>query len=160
MPAATRAGVALLTCGVAAVGGAYAGAIAMGGSPVWAPWLLAIGGSIASVALFVLGAATRGVWSPRIGLLLGALLVTLIASFGAGLALTVGTPAAEPLFFGLPRRLGIVLYGVGVLPLLVLPLAHARSFNGRDAGSEGPSGHGPPAGQRQSGSTTAKGGTA
>ena len=36
--------------------------------------------------------------------------------------------AAEPLWLGLPRRAAIILYGIGLLPTLVLPVAYALTF--------------------------------
>ncbi|MBA2239290.1 MAG: hypothetical protein H0W24_11405, partial [Lysobacter sp.] len=36
--------------------------------------------------------------------------------------------AAEPLLFGLPQRAAIIVYGVGLLPTLVLPVAYALTF--------------------------------
>jgi len=49
-------------------------------------------------------------------------------------------PAAEragmPLLLGLPPRAAIVLYGIGVLPLLVLPLVFALTFDGHAPSEE------------------------
>jgi hypothetical protein len=48
----------------------------------------------------------------------------------AGLLLAWGLPAeSEPLWLGLPRRAAIVLYGVGLLPMFVLPVAYALTFD-------------------------------
>ena len=121
--------------GVVTIAVAYAATVVAGSAPAWAPWFLAVGGSAASVALFVIGAATRGVHSRAVGVLLAALLVVLVASFGAALAPRTTAGPGEPLLFGLPLRLAIVFYGVVFLPLLVLPLAHARSFPAADADS-------------------------
>lgn len=139
MPVAMRAGIALMTGGVAAVGLGYAGAVAAAGAayagaaitgaaPAWAPWLLAIGGSAATVGLFVLGAATRRVLSRGVAILLGLLFLVLAGSFGLALAMHAREGAGGPLLLGLPLRLAIVFYGVGFVPLLALPLAHALTF--------------------------------
>jgi hypothetical protein len=53
--------------------------------------------------------------------LVGGVLVTVIVSADAG--------AAEPLLGGLPRRAGLVLYGVGMAPLLLVAGSFARSFD-------------------------------
>jgi hypothetical protein len=53
--------------------------------------------------------------------LVGGVLVTVIVSADAG--------AAEPLLGGLPRRAGLVLYGVGLAPLVLLAGSFARSFD-------------------------------
>ena len=132
MPRATNTGIALLTAGTAALGSAYAAAIIGNAAPPWAPWAVAIGGSAASVSFFVLGAASRGPVRRSIGLLLGALLVVLIGSFGAALALPAGEGPGGTILLGLPSRLAIVFYGVGFVPLLALPLAFGLTFRPRE----------------------------
>jgi hypothetical protein len=37
--------------------------------------------------------------------------------------------AGGPLLLGLPLRTAIVLYGVGVVPIAILPLAYALTFD-------------------------------
>ncbi|MDA1081894.1 MAG: hypothetical protein O2973_09510 [Gemmatimonadetes bacterium] len=127
--AGTRAGLVMLIAGVAAVGCAYAGTVVDGAPPAWAPWALAGGTSFASVALFVLGAATRRTLSRGIAALLGALFVVLVAAFGAALALTPEIGSGEALLLGLPLRLSIVFYGIGLVPLLILPISFALTFD-------------------------------
>ena len=39
--------------------------------------------------------------------------------------------AASKLIFGLPLRAAIMIYGIGFLPVLVLPFVYARSFEER-----------------------------
>jgi hypothetical protein len=39
------------------------------------------------------------------------------------------TGADAPLWLGLPRRAAIVLYGIGILPLFLLPFAYAWTFD-------------------------------
>lgn len=126
-----RRGVALLTAGVVAVASAYAATVLSGSPPSWAPWALALGASVASVAMFVLGAATRGVLTRRVAALLAALGLLLLAVFWAALALP---GESEPLLAGLPRRLAVVFYGVGFVPLVVLPIVFARTMPRPDAG--------------------------
>lgn len=126
-----RGGVGLLVAGVSAVALAYAATVGLGAPPWWAPWALAFGASAASVAMFVLGAATRGVLTRRVTALLAALGALMLAAFGAALALPAG---GEPLLLGLPRRLAIVFYAVGFIPLLVLPLVFARTMPPAGAG--------------------------
>jgi len=36
--------------------------------------------------------------------------------------------ATSPLWLGLPFRAAVVLYGIGILPLFVLPFAYALTF--------------------------------
>jgi len=54
--------------------------------------------------------------------------VTLAGGFGLALALPAGAPGSEPLLLGLPRRAAIVVFGIGLLPVLVLPVAYALTF--------------------------------
>lgn len=131
MPAASRTGIGLLTTGVGLVGAGYAFTIVAGSAPAWAPWAVAVGGSAATVAFFVLGAATRGPVGRGVGGLLVALFVVLATSFGAALVLPPAEGADAPLLLGLPVRLAIVFYGVGFVPLIALPLAFARTFRER-----------------------------
>jgi hypothetical protein len=125
---ASKAGVALFAAGAIAIGIAYGATIFAGAAPGWASWFVAFGGSATSVGLFVLGAASRGAVSSAVGLMLAALFVVLMGSFGAALALPATEGPAGPIFLGLPLRLAIVFYGVGFLPLLVLPVAFALTF--------------------------------
>jgi len=119
--------------GSAAVGVAYAATIIMGAAPPWAPWLVAVGGAAATVGLFVLGARTRGVGSRGVSITLAVLFVTIAAAFGIALALAPREVAGGPLLLGLPLRLAIVFYGVGLVPLFALPLVFAKTFRDDDA---------------------------
>lgn len=93
---------------------------------------LAIVGLVATLAgTLMLGAMRRGrltVWG---WLAVGTVLVVLLAGFGAALLLPAETPEG-PLWLGLPRRAAIVLFGVGLLPVAVLPLCHALDAVERD----------------------------
>jgi hypothetical protein len=126
-PRATRAGIGLWTAGVFAVGISYAMAIFGTGGRA-ASSLLAFGAALSSVALFVLGAATRHTLGRGVGACLVALFLVMLGAFGAAIVLPAGT-ATEPILLGLPLRLAIVLYGVGVLPLFVLPAVFAATFD-------------------------------
>lgn len=75
--------------------------------------------------MMALGAAKDG----RLGVLLVPIGFT-ITIVVAGLLLAWRLPAEnEPLWLGLPRRAAIVLYGVGLLPMFVLPVAYALTFD-------------------------------
>jgi hypothetical protein len=111
-----------------ALGASYATAFFAGGAPVWAGWLFAFGMTGALLGTLALG-ATR----PDRGL--GRLVVPFVVMtllLGGGLAAVFLLPgnsgAAEPLLLGLPRRAAIVLYVIGLLPTLVLPVAYALTF--------------------------------
>jgi hypothetical protein len=117
-----------LFVGTLAIAGGYAAAFTRGGTPVWAPWLLALGIPTAIGAIIVLG-ATRG--NRGIGPLKLPFLFTvaiLAAGFCAALGLPVVETATSHLWLGLPIRAAIVIYGVGLLPIVVLPIAYAVTF--------------------------------
>jgi len=54
--------------------------------------------------------------------------VVLIIGFGAALALPATDGPLSKLWLGLPARAAIVIYGVGLLPIIVLPVAYALTF--------------------------------
>ena len=124
---AAVAGIALSTL---AIGAAYLSAFARGGAPPWAGWLFAAGVTGALVAALALGAMRP---DGGLGRLVGPFMLATVL-LGAGFIAVFALPdggAAEPLLLGLPRRAAIVLYGIGLLPTLVLPVAYALTFAGQ-----------------------------
>jgi len=124
-----RAARIVLIAAISSIGIGYASAFAKGGAPVWAPWLLALGIPAALGSMMVLGAA-RG----RTGI--GSLKLPFLFVFvvlASGFCLALGLPAAEAkgatLLLGLPVRAAIVIYGIGLLPIVVLPVAYAITFD-------------------------------
>ena len=118
----------LLLLSLALVAAAYLTSFAPGGVPRWSPWLLAVGTNGLIMTLMALG-ATRQDTLPR------SLLYTFIGLFllcAACFLVALWLPAREgtlgPMLLGLPVRTAIVLYGVGVLPMFVLPFAYAWTF--------------------------------
>jgi hypothetical protein len=110
-----------------AIGVAYGSAFASGGAPAWGGWLFAAGTTGAVVATIALGAirADRGLG--RLVFPFALMTLMLVVGFASLFALP-DTGFAEPLLLGLPRRAAIVLYGIGLLPTLVLPVAYALTF--------------------------------
>lgn len=110
------------------IAAAYASAFLPGGAPGWAPWLLAFGMCVCMVAMMVMGAAREG----RVGRLaipFGLVLLVLTAGFGAALAHPGTDPTNPELWLGLPPRAAIILYVIGFVPLFVVPVAYALTFD-------------------------------
>ncbi len=122
--------IALITIFVSVllIGGAYALAFLPGDVTDWSAWLMVIGVSALMVATMVLGVVRAGrvgrLWVP-----LALVLIILLGGFGAALLLPAEGVAATTFWFGLPPRAALVVYGVGLLPLLLLPVAYALTFD-------------------------------
>lgn len=124
-----RAALGGLVTATLAIAAAYGAALLPGDTPTWAAWPMALGVPLALVSTVVLGAA-RGGHVPRRLLAPFALVGVLLATgFALALALPDNLGAAEPLLLGLPRRAAIVVYGIGLLPIIVLPIAYALTFD-------------------------------
>jgi hypothetical protein len=131
-----RTALAALFIGIAAIAAGYAAAFTPGGTPVWAPWLLAIGIPVALGAIMILGAARgrRGIGPLKIPFAF--VVVMLVIGFGAALALPATEGPLSKLWLGLPARAAIVIYGVGLLPIVVLPIAYALTFETQTLSAE------------------------
>jgi hypothetical protein len=124
-----RAALAGIALSIMAIIIAYASAFLPGGAPRWAAWAMAMGTAGVHVSFMVLGATRTG--AGLRSLKLPVLLVLLILA--GGFAVTLLLPAEDgvntPLFLGLPYRAATIMYGIGLLPLLILPLAYAMTFD-------------------------------
>jgi hypothetical protein len=60
----------------------------------------------------------------------------LVIGFGAALALPSAEGPLSKLWLGLPARAAIVIYGVGLLPIMVLPIAYALTFETQTLNAE------------------------
>jgi hypothetical protein len=114
--------------GTAACGAAYASAFLPGGSPSWAPWSLGFGTAVVMVSCAALGAARAGKGVGRLRIPLALVLLILAGGFATILSLPPIDPADPRLILGLPPGAAVVLLGIGLLPLLVLPVAYALTF--------------------------------
>jgi peptidoglycan/LPS O-acetylase OafA/YrhL len=128
MSASHRVALGALVAGLLGIAAAYGGALVPGVTPSWAPWSMAVGTSVVLVALMLLGLARRGRQLGAVWAVLAFTLAVCLGAFGAALVLPPEGPAA-PLLWGLPRRAAFVLYGIGALPLFVLPIAYALTFD-------------------------------
>lgn len=123
-----RVACAALVIALVAIAIAYASAFLPEGNPPWAPWLLALGIPVSLGAIMVLGAARGRLGVGRLKIPFAFVIVTLAIGFGAALFLPASESAASALWLGLPARAAIVIYGIGLLPIVVLPVAYALTF--------------------------------
>lgn len=120
-----RFAIVLGTCAIAL---GYAAAFISGGPPVWAAWLLALGIPASIGGMLLLGAARGAGGVGRLWIPIAFVVVTLAAGFGFALALPADESAGSTLWLGLPVRAAIVIYGIGLMPAIILPVAYARTF--------------------------------
>ena len=134
--ATRRTALVALFIGIAAIAAGYATAFSAGRTPAWAAWLLALGIPLALAAIMILGAARgrRGIGPLKIPFAFVALV--LVIGFGAALALPATEGPLSTLWLGLPARAAIVIYGVGLLPIVVLPIAYALTFETQTLSAE------------------------
>jgi hypothetical protein len=119
---------AALFLGICAIAAGYAAAFSRGGAPQWAAWLLALGIPISVGAIMILGAARgkRGIGALKLPFFL--VIAILALGFCGALALPATESAASSLWLGLPLRAAVIIYGIGLLPIVVLPVAYALTF--------------------------------
>jgi hypothetical protein len=119
---------AALFLGVLAIAIGYAAAFSRNGTPTWAAWLLALGIPVAVGAIMILGAARgeRGIGALKIPFIF--VIAILAIGFCAALAMPASESAASRLWLGLPARAAVIIYVIGLLPIVVLPVAYAVTF--------------------------------
>lgn len=109
---------------------AYLGAFLTGAAPLWSGWAMAAALVFTLPATLALGGRRTG--GGRIVAVAAWLLAVILA---AGFALAFLLPVedvATPLWGGLPPRAAVIVYGIGLLPLLFLPWGYARHFARHD----------------------------
>ncbi len=117
--------------GVSLIGLAYATAWLPGGAPRWGVAMMIVGAALTLAATLALGALGSSGRRGRILATAAFLFVVIVAGLGAPLLLPA-RGAGEPLLLGLPLRAALEVYGVGLLPMLVLPFVYAREFDPRE----------------------------
>ncbi|MDB4949891.1 MAG: hypothetical protein JWM27_2540 [Gemmatimonadetes bacterium] len=120
---AALAGSALL------IAASYATAVLPGGAPPAAGWGMALGIPATLVSLMILGAARPGQGIGRLAWPFAFVGGALVLGFGLALALPADEAAGVPLYLGLPLRAAVILYGIGLMPIAVLPVAYALTFS-------------------------------
>lgn len=123
-----------LLLGLLLAAAAYAGAFVVGSAPEWSGWAMAGALVLTLPATLAIGGRPRGGGGMVVGV--AWLLAVVLA---AGFALAFGLPAEDAttaLWGGLPPRAAVIVYGIGLLPLLFLPWAYARDCARRDLDAE------------------------
>ncbi|MGQ0814279.1 MAG: hypothetical protein ACT4O1_07415 [Gemmatimonadota bacterium] len=111
-----------------AIAAGYASAFLPGGAPAGVAWLFALAIAALMIAVLVLGAARKGASLGMLKWVFG----FCFACLAVGFSLALLAPAVAPeskLWLGLPQGAAIILYVVGFLPMLVLPIAYALTFD-------------------------------
>jgi len=126
----------VITVATGAIAVAYGSAFMPNGAPVWAPWLLALGIPGALGGVMVLGAARERGGVGRLAIPFAFVIVTLTVGFCLALGLPANEGPDSTLFLGLPLRAAIVVYGIGLLPIIVLPVAYALTFETQTLNAE------------------------
>ena len=110
--------------GLAGAGVAYASAFLPGDTAAWAGALLAAAAVLAMTGTALLSVARPG----------AEVLAAVLGGGGVLLALgmvalwTIPADPSDPLVLGLPAPVAHLLYGIGLLPALAVPLVYALSF--------------------------------
>jgi prepilin signal peptidase PulO-like enzyme (type II secretory pathway) len=84
----------------------------------------------------VLGAARGQKGIGRLKLPFLFVVAVLAIGFCAALALPATESQLAKLWLGLPARAAVVIYGVGLLPIVVLPVAYALTFDTQTLSAE------------------------
>lgn len=120
--------VAAFAASIVAVAAAYGSAFLPGGPPGWAPWVMATGIAGALASVMAVGAARDRGLGP-LGPIFLFVFVVLVAGFGAALLLEGRGVGGSALWLGLPPPAAVILYGVGLVPLALVPGAYALTFD-------------------------------
>lgn len=131
-----RASIVGLVAGILAIAIGYAAAFLPEGTPAWAPWLLAVGIPVALGAIMILGAARGRMGIGPLKYPIAFVVAVLAIGFCAALALPATEGPLSKLWLGLPARAAIVIYGIGLLPIIVLPVAYALTFETQTLNAE------------------------
>lgn len=124
-----RLALLLFVLAVVLIAVSYASAFLPGDPPAWAPWLLAAGTCLSLVSIMAVGASRDGRIGPRLAAAFGLVLLIVGGGFAVLLALPATDPADPTLWLGLPPRAAVLLYGVGLLPFFIVPVAYAWTFD-------------------------------
>jgi len=117
-----------LVVGVVGIALAYASAFFPPEFARFGPWLMAVVMPMTMFAMMILGAVRAGRGIGPVALPFAVVFVLVAGGFLVALSLPPET-ISTPLWLGLPRRAAVILFGVGLLPLFVLPVVYALTFD-------------------------------
>ncbi|MGQ0560517.1 MAG: hypothetical protein ACT443_01430 [Gemmatimonadota bacterium] len=122
-----RLALAVIFASMVCIAGGYASAFLPGGAPPAAVWVFAIATAALMIATLVLGASRAGVKFGALKWVFAFCFLCVCGGFGLAL-LAPAVAADSKLWLGLPAGAALILYVVGFLPMLVLPIAYALTF--------------------------------
>ncbi len=125
----TRLALSFLVLSCSAIAGAYLLAFLPGGAPPLASWGIALGSAGALSSMMALGAARGGRLRPIAAVACVLTFLVVAGAFSLALILPANEGKDAVLVLGFPLRTAIVLYGVGIVPILFLPAMYAASFD-------------------------------
>lgn len=126
---ATRIAIGLIVSAVIAIAAAYSTALVLAPAPAFVAQALAYGIGASMTGAFMLGATRDGTLSPWLAVVFVMVCVVVTGTFWWVLALPPHEGAGGALWLGLPRRTAMVLYGVGAVPMVLLPIAYTLAFD-------------------------------
>ena len=109
------------------IGAGYASAFLPGGAPRSAAFAFALATAAVMTAILVLGAARLNRPLGHLKWVFAFVFMVLAGGFCAALLHT--TAESRELWLGLPRGAAIILYVAGLVPMAVLPIAYALTFD-------------------------------
>ena len=128
---ARRLALYALVAATISIGAAYALAFLPGGATKVSAFLMAVGIATMAVSLMTLGAVREGEKLGNLKWAFAFVFIVFVGGFTAALILPDNDSAASRLFLGLPLRAAIMIYGIGFLPVFVLPFVYAKNFESR-----------------------------
>lgn len=123
---ARRFALIVILLSMVVIGAGYASAFRDNGPPRFMTYAFAIAMAAVMTSILVLGAARKG---KPLGNLTWVFVFTFVV-IAAGFSIALGQTdvATGKLYLGLPAGSAIILYVVGLLPMAVLPIAYALTF--------------------------------
>ena len=121
-----RAALMVIFLSMLVIGIGYASAFLPGGVPVVATYAFAIATAAVMTAILVLGAARSGRTLGALRFVFALTFIVLVVGFSIALGATAVD--ASRLYGGLPKGAAVILYVVGLLPMAMLPIAYALTF--------------------------------